>query len=96
MNVSLTPELENLVNEKVSSGLYNSASEVVREALRLLQEQDELKRIRLDEFRKEIKAGADELRQGRFKSYETADELIDDIEKRGKERLAAKRNGKKQ
>ena len=43
MNVSFTPELENLVNDKVKSGLYNSASEVVREALRLLKEQDALK-----------------------------------------------------
>ena len=37
MNVSLTPELEKLVNAKVESGRYNSASEVVREALRLHQ-----------------------------------------------------------
>lgn len=95
MNVSLTPELEKLVNDKVSSGLYNSASEVVREALRLLQEQDEIKRIRLEELRSEIKAGADQIRQGKYKVYETADALIDDIEKRGKERLAAKQNGKK-
>ncbi len=36
MNVSLTPELDEFVNAKVSSGLYNSASEVVREGLRLL------------------------------------------------------------
>ena len=36
MNVSLTPSLERFVREKVDSGLYNSASEVVREALRLL------------------------------------------------------------
>ena len=34
MNVNLTPQLEELVREKVSSGLYNSASEVVRDALR--------------------------------------------------------------
>ena len=40
MNVSLTPELERLVNEKVESGLYQTASEVVREALRLLKERD--------------------------------------------------------
>ena len=43
MNVWLTPKLEQLVNDKVKSGLYNSASEVVREALRLLKEQDALK-----------------------------------------------------
>ena len=40
MNVSLTPELEDLVNEKVRSGLYQTASEVVREALRLLRQRD--------------------------------------------------------
>lgn len=40
MNVSLTSELERYVREKVGSGLYNSASEVVREALRLLVAQD--------------------------------------------------------
>ena len=64
MNVSLTPELENMVNEKVQSGLYNSASEVVREALRLLKEQDELRRIRLEELRREIQVGIDELERG--------------------------------
>ena len=41
MNVSLTPELEALVNEKVRSGFYQTASEVVREALRLLKQRDD-------------------------------------------------------
>ena len=41
MNVSLTPELEKLVEEKVRSGLYQTASEVVREALRLLKLRDD-------------------------------------------------------
>ena len=41
MNVSLTSELEALVNEKVRSGLYQTASEVVREALRLLKNRDD-------------------------------------------------------
>ena len=41
MNVSLTPELEKLVNEKVRGGLYQTASEVVREALRLLKQRDD-------------------------------------------------------
>ena len=50
MNVSLTPELEKMVGEKVKSGLYNSASEVVRESLRLLKEQDDFKARRLEEF----------------------------------------------
>ena len=42
MNVHLTPELEQLVQGKVKSGRYNSASEVVREALRLLEQRDEV------------------------------------------------------
>ena len=41
MNVSLTRELEDLVNEKVRSGLYQTSSEVVREALRLLKLRDD-------------------------------------------------------
>ncbi len=43
MNVSLTPELEKFVDDKVESGLYNNASEVVRESLRLLKEHDEIR-----------------------------------------------------
>lgn len=44
MHVSLTPELENLVKAQVESGLYNSSSEVVREALRLWSEQQQYKK----------------------------------------------------
>ena len=57
MNVSLTPELEKLVQDKVASGLYNSASEVIRESLRLLHERDRVREIRLEELRKEIQKG---------------------------------------
>ncbi|MEL6445865.1 MAG: type II toxin-antitoxin system ParD family antitoxin [Bacteroidota bacterium] len=57
MNVSLTPQLEALVKAKVETGLYNSASEVVREALRLLDEQDRLHQVKLDELRQAIRRG---------------------------------------
>jgi antitoxin ParD1/3/4 len=53
MNVSLTPELERFVDDKVESGLYNNASEVVREGLRLLKEHDEI-RLR---WREQIERG---------------------------------------
>jgi putative addiction module CopG family antidote len=46
MNVSLTPELKKIVAERVSSGRYASASEVIREALRLLEEHDQLNQLR--------------------------------------------------
>ena len=59
MNVSLTPELESFVQQKLSSGMYHSASEIVREGLRLLKEQDALKELRLLELRKEIQRGLD-------------------------------------
>lgn len=61
MNVSLIPELETLVQKKVQSGLYTSASEVVREALRLLNDRDTVQQQRLAELRREIKIGLDDL-----------------------------------
>ena len=57
MNVHLTPELEQLVQSKVKSGRYNSASEVIREALRLLEQRDEVFTLRKDEIRKQIEDG---------------------------------------
>lgn len=59
MNVSLTPELEQYVQNKVSRGKYYSASEVIREGLRLLQERDQLHQIQLQELRDDIQAGLD-------------------------------------
>lgn len=84
MNVSLTPELETLVLEKVKSGNYNSASEVVREALRLLKEQDELIRIRREEVRREVMKGVEEIRRGEGQVFDSADELADSVINRGK------------
>ena len=57
MNVSLTRDLEEFVRRKVASGLYTSASEVVREALRLLAEQDRMTQVREDELRRQIGEG---------------------------------------
>jgi len=64
MNVSLTPELEKLVASKVQSGRYQSASEVIREGLRLLEDQDRLRAAQLDEVRRKIQTGLDELDRG--------------------------------
>ena len=64
MNISLTPELEKMIQEKVRKGMYHSASEVVRDALRLFQEREQLYAIRLEELRKEIAIGEAELDRG--------------------------------
>lgn len=59
MNVNLTPQLEEMIRQKVASGFYNSASEVVREALRLMEQQDRQRQIHLEELRREIQRGID-------------------------------------
>lgn len=66
MNVSLTPTLETMIQEKVRQGFYNSASEVVREALRLLQERDQERQVRLDALRHEIAVGIQQADAGRL------------------------------
>jgi antitoxin ParD1/3/4 len=91
MNVSLTPELENFVNEKVKSGLYNSASEVLRESLRLLKERDMLKEIQLNELRREIMIGVDQIRNGEYTTYQSKedfDRLANEIKTAGRARLS--------
>ncbi len=64
VNISLTPELERLVAEKVASGRYQSASEVVREGLRLLEERDMIRRARLDELREQVAVGLEQAKRG--------------------------------
>ena len=57
MNISLTPELEKFVQNKVASGRYHSASEVIRAGLRLLEEQEQLREVKLTALREEIQKG---------------------------------------
>ncbi len=64
MNVSLTSELEQLVHLKVQSGRYTSASEVVREALRLMEKRDQVQALQKDALRQKIAAGMASLRSG--------------------------------
>jgi antitoxin ParD1/3/4 len=64
MNVSLTPELESLIHHKVSAGRYSSASEVVREALRLMEERDQMQELYKASMREKIAAGMASLRAG--------------------------------
>ena len=64
MNVNLTPELEAFVRDKVSSGRYNSSSEVVRDALRLFEEQDRIREMKLELLRDELRKGIAELDAG--------------------------------
>jgi antitoxin ParD1/3/4 len=64
LNVSLTPELEQMIQKKVRSGMYQTASEVVRESLRLLKGRDEMQQQRMAELRADIAVGLRELDAG--------------------------------
>ena len=88
MNISLTEELEELVQRKVESGRYTSASEVIRAGLRLLEQEDELRETRLAAVRAEVQAGIGQAERG---------ELVDGEEAmaRVKKRAAAKKRSAK-
>ncbi len=94
MNISLTPELEELVYKKVKTGMYHSASEVIREGLRLLKEQDEIRQTRLNQLRMEVDIGIEQVEHGQYADYdaENLQPLVDEIKTEGRKRLA-KRNG---
>jgi antitoxin ParD1/3/4 len=72
MNVSLTPELEHWVDERVRSGRYASASEVIREALRVLEVQEAAKQRQLESVRQKIDRGLQQLKEGKSVSPEGA------------------------
>jgi antitoxin ParD1/3/4 len=82
INVNLTPELEGLIRQKVSSGRYNSASEVVREALRLMEAEDQLRAAKLAQLRHEIQDG---LHSGPARPWNVAE-----MKREGRKRLAAR------
>jgi antitoxin ParD1/3/4 len=88
MNISLTAELERFVAERVHTGMYQTASEVVREGLRLLKENDELRRIRMEELRRQIAIGVEHADAGRVKPFDEA--VVQRIKTRGRRRPAKK------
>ena len=93
MNVSLTPELEQYVNGKVQSGLYHSASEVIREGLRLLKEKDEVHQKKIQELRRDIQVGIDQAERGEVSTFNRADARWRSRAE-GRKRLAAERKSK--
>jgi antitoxin ParD1/3/4 len=88
MNVNLTPQLEDMVRRKVASGLYSSASEVVREALRLMEVQDQVRAIKLERLRQDIRDGLD--------SGEPVDWDLEEAKREGRTRRAARAAGSRE
>jgi antitoxin ParD1/3/4 len=103
MNVSLTPELEELISQKVKSGMYNSASEVIRESLRRMFREDtaskrvitEEQRQQMDNLRQEVLKGYEQIRNGQSRTYTSVDEMFDEITTEARNEFEArKQNGK--
>jgi antitoxin ParD1/3/4 len=76
MNVSLTPELEQFVESRVASGRYRTASDVVREGLRLLEEREQARETALEELRGKIRRGVEQADRGELLEGDAAFEEI--------------------
>jgi antitoxin ParD1/3/4 len=90
VNISLTPQQEARVRERVKSGEYASVSEVVRTALRLLDHEERLRDIQLRELREEVLIGVKQAETGEVKPFDK--KTIESIKQRGHERLNRNNN----
>ena len=90
LNVSLTPQLEQLVRDKVNSGRYNSASEVVREALRLMDAYERLQSESLAKLRADVDAAWKQVDEGKVHDFDP-----EEIKRRGREKLARLKNSQR-
>jgi antitoxin ParD1/3/4 len=72
MSISLSSDLERQITERIESGEYDSADEVVRHALRLLSKEDQEYAVRLEALRGEIQKGIDDLDNGRHSPIDEA------------------------
>ena len=73
MNISITAEVASFVEAEVASGRYASASELVRESLRLLQREKEVEQEKLIILRRAVQEGLDDLAAGRLSDLTVAD-----------------------
>ncbi len=70
MNISLTPEMDEWIMQKVKSGMYKSSSELIREGLRLLQQRDEQRAKMVEDLRNELLVGVKQLDAGKSKKLD--------------------------
>jgi antitoxin ParD1/3/4 len=87
MNISLTPQLEKLVQDRVKSGRYTSASEVIREALRLLETHDRALDQGLTRLQSDVQEGLRALDAGKSAPFD--DQAVERIKRAGRAKLQA-------
>lgn len=85
---SIGKHFEDLIDNLVESGRYATASEVMREGLRLVEEREERRRVKLEALRAEIQKGFD---SGPMEDVEDVRQWIEDIKARGRQRSAARK-----
>lgn len=88
MNVSLTAELEKFVADKVASGRYTSASEVVREALRLLEREEKSREEQIAEFNRELKERLDAADRGEYVTSGEFEREVRELSAQRRKRIA--------
>ena len=90
MNINLDPQWMEFIDKRLKSGRYLSASEVVREGLRLLHEKEQLQELRLEQLRREVGRGIASLDQGDCQELDEQGmkAYLDGVNRRGRERLA--------
>jgi antitoxin ParD1/3/4 len=84
-NINLTDHLDRFIDAKVTSGRYGSASEVVREGLRILEHREREERTKLKWLRRAVQQGLDEIDRGQGIKFPSIDELEEHIDQLGKE-----------
>jgi antitoxin ParD1/3/4 len=94
-NVNLTEHFDRFVEGKIRAGRYGSASEIMREGLRLLEQRDEEEQIKLEWLRNAAEEGFDQLDRGdglEFRSMKTLGQHIDQLGREASDNRRSKRN----
>ena len=87
---SIGKHFEQMIEGLIESGRYSTASEIMREGLRLVEEREERRKAKLEALRAEIQKGLD---SGPMEEVNIS-EWIEDIKTRGRQRLAERKRDK--
>ena len=86
MNISLTPEMNEWIKQKIKSGMYKSSSELIREGLRLLKFRDEQRAKMVEDLRNELLVGIKQLDAGKSQTLDQT--LVDQIKRDARKTIA--------
>ncbi len=86
---------DEFIKKMLEDGRYNNASEIIRAGLGLLEDDTRLREVKLEEMRKAVRKGIDDLENGRYTSLENDEDVrsfFEEIKQKGREKLAAQRS----